>query len=47
MGEANRVGTLAAVLSSALGGMAAAVTRFVIGVTDPIRLAAFPFGVGL
>jgi len=41
-----RIGIAAAVLSSALGGTAAAVTRFVIGATDPITLAAFRFGVG-
>ena len=37
----------AAVLSSALGGMAAGATRFVIDVTDPITLCAFRFGLGL
>ncbi len=42
-----RVGILAAILSSGLGGMAAAVTRFVIGVTEPITLAAVRFGSGL
>ena len=37
---------LAAVLSSALGGGAAAATRFAISSTDPVTLAAFRFGVG-
>jgi drug/metabolite transporter (DMT)-like permease len=41
-----RTGILAAVVSSALGGMAAAVTRFVIGATDPVTLAVFRFGLG-
>lgn len=41
-----RTAVLAAVLSSALGGVAAAATRFVIGGTDPITLAAFRFGSG-
>ncbi len=41
-----RIGVLAAVLSSAFGGMAAAVTRYVIGDVDPITLAAFRFGIG-
>ena len=41
-----RIGVLAAVLSSALGGMAAAATRFVIGAVDPVTLAAFRFGGG-
>jgi drug/metabolite transporter (DMT)-like permease len=43
---AAQLGIWAAILSSALGGMAAAATRFVIGATDPITLAAFRFGVG-
>lgn len=41
-----RAGVLAAVASSAFGGMAAAVTRFVIGATDPVALAVFRFGLG-
>ena len=44
MGEA--VGVLAAILSSAFGGTAAAVTRFVVASSDPITIAAFRFGVG-
>jgi len=39
-------GVLAAVLSSALGGSAAALTRYVIGATDPVTLAFFRFGIG-
>ena len=41
-----RAGVLAAVLSSALGGVAAAATRFVISGTDPVTLGAFRFGLG-
>lgn len=39
-------GVLAAVTSSALGGMAAAVTRFALGASDPVMLALFRFGLG-
>jgi drug/metabolite transporter (DMT)-like permease len=39
-------GVLAAMLSSALGGSAAALTRYVIGATDPVTLAAYRFGIG-
>jgi len=39
-------GLAAAVLSSALGGSAAALTRYVIGATDPVTLAAYRFGIG-
>ena len=41
-----RIAVAAAVLSSALGGMAAAATRYVIEATDPITLAALRFGFG-
>ena len=41
-----RAGVLAAVLSSAFGGVAAAATRFVIPGTDPVTLGAFRFGLG-
>jgi drug/metabolite transporter (DMT)-like permease len=41
-----QLGVLAAALSSALGGMAAAATRFAISTTDPITLAALRFGLG-
>jgi hypothetical protein len=45
MGTAGeRAGVAAAVLSSALGGTAAAITRYVIGATDPVTLAAFASG---
>ena len=39
-------GVAAAVLSSALGGSAAALTRYVSGATDPVTLAAYRFGIG-
>src|SRR6185369_10811617 len=38
-------GVAAAVLSSALGGTAGALTRYVIGATDPMTLAAYRFGI--
>lgn len=41
-----RFGILAAVVSSALGGTSATVTRFAIAGTDPITLAALRFGIG-
>jgi drug/metabolite transporter (DMT)-like permease len=41
-----RVGIAAAILSSTLGGMAAATTRFVVADVDPIAIAAFRFGIG-
>jgi drug/metabolite transporter (DMT)-like permease len=41
-----RLGIAAAVLSSILGGMAAATTRFVVADIDPIAIAAFRFGIG-
>ena len=41
-----RIGVLIAVLSSTFGGMAGAVTRFVVGAIDPVTLAAFRFGIG-
>ena len=39
-------GILAAVVSSALGGTAAALTRYTIHDSDPVTLAAFRFGIG-
>jgi drug/metabolite transporter (DMT)-like permease len=42
-----RLGLLAAILSSSMGGVNTAVTRFTIGVTDPATLAALRFGLGL
>jgi drug/metabolite transporter (DMT)-like permease len=41
-----RLGVLAAILSSSVGGMNTAVTRYAIGATDPITLAALRFGLG-
>jgi drug/metabolite transporter (DMT)-like permease len=38
-------GVIAAIVSSALGGTAGAITRYVIGATDPVTLAAFRFGI--
>jgi drug/metabolite transporter (DMT)-like permease len=46
MWKSEHVGILAAVASSALGGTAAAATRYVIGATDPVMLAVFRFGLG-
>src|ERR1700741_1524497 len=40
------MGILAGVISSALGGMAAAVTRFVIHAADPVTISVFRFGLG-
>ena len=40
-------GVIAAIVSSALGGSAGALTRYTIGASDPITLAAFRFGIGL
>src|SRR5205085_4731068 len=42
----DRIGVLIAVLSSAFGGTAAAVTRYVVGAIDPVTIAAFRFGIG-
>jgi hypothetical protein len=40
------VGVLIAIVSSDLGGTAAAVTRYVIGNTDPITLSILRWGIG-
>ena len=40
-------GVLIAVLSSTFGGMAGAVTRYVVGSIDPVTIAAFRFGIGV
>jgi drug/metabolite transporter (DMT)-like permease len=40
------LGVLAAILSSSLGGINTAVTRYVIGATDPVTLAGLRFGLG-
>jgi len=45
MGAGERAGVIAAVVSSALGGTAAALTRYTIGASDPVTLAAFRFGI--
>src|SRR5215470_6041972 len=45
-GNSERLGVLAAILSSSLGGTNTAATRFAIGATDPVTLAAFRFGLG-
>jgi drug/metabolite transporter (DMT)-like permease len=44
MGEI--AGVLAAMVSSALGGISIGATRHVIGATDPFTLGAFRFGIG-
>jgi drug/metabolite transporter (DMT)-like permease len=41
----NTLGIVAALLSSALGGTAGAITRYLIGASDPETLAYFRFGV--
>jgi drug/metabolite transporter (DMT)-like permease len=46
MMRAETAGILAAIASSAFGGMAAAVTRYIIGATDPVMVAVFRFGIG-
>jgi len=42
----DQVGVLAAVTSSAIGGVAGGATRFIIHVTDPVTLGVFRFGTG-
>jgi len=42
----DQVGVLAAVISSAIGGIAGGTTRFVIHATDPVTLGVFRFGTG-
>src|SRR5262245_10671221 len=44
--RAEHAGIIAAVASSAFGGMAAAVTRFLTPVADPVTLSVFRFGLG-
>jgi len=41
------LGVLIAVLSSTFGGTSGAVTRYVVGILDPVTIAAFRFGVGV
>jgi drug/metabolite transporter (DMT)-like permease len=44
--DSQRLAVAAAAASSALGGMALAATRFVIGATDAVTLGAWRYGVG-
>jgi drug/metabolite transporter (DMT)-like permease len=41
-----RIGILGAVLSSTLGGFAAAITRFLVTGADPIAVAALRYSIG-
>jgi drug/metabolite transporter (DMT)-like permease len=41
------IGVLIAVLSSTFGGTSGAVTRYTVGIVDPVTLAAFRFGIGV
>ena len=41
-----QIGILAAIASSAIGGIAGGTTRFVIHATDPVTLGVFRFGTG-
>ncbi len=43
--SSERAGVVAAIVSSALGGCAGALTRYAIGASDPVTLAAFRFGI--
>jgi len=43
--RSERAGVVAAVISSGLGGSAAALTRYAIGASDPVTLASFRFGI--
>jgi drug/metabolite transporter (DMT)-like permease len=42
----DQAGVLAAIVSSAIGGVAGGATRFVIHATDPVTLGVFRFGTG-
>ena len=42
----DQTGVLAAVVSSAIGGIAGGATRFVVHATDPVTLGVFRFGTG-
>jgi drug/metabolite transporter (DMT)-like permease len=42
----DQVGVLAAITSSAIGGIAGGATRFIIHATDPVTLGVFRFGTG-
>ena len=41
------LGVVIAIISSALGGTAAAVTRYLVGSADPITLAILRWGIGI
>ena len=45
--KSERAGVLIAIASSAFGGTAGAVTRYVVGTIDPVTIAAFRFGIGV
>jgi drug/metabolite transporter (DMT)-like permease/uncharacterized protein YjiS (DUF1127 family) len=45
-GDGETLGVLAAILSSSVGGINTAATRYVIGATDPVTLAGMRFGLG-
>jgi drug/metabolite transporter (DMT)-like permease len=45
--RSERIGVLVAILSSAFGGTAGAVTRYIVGSLDPVAIAAFRFGIGV
>jgi drug/metabolite transporter (DMT)-like permease len=44
--EGERLGVLIAIVSSSLGGTAAAVTRYLVGDADPLTLAILRWGIG-
>jgi drug/metabolite transporter (DMT)-like permease len=46
MGSGERCGVLLAIVSSSLGGTAAAVTRYLVGDADPITLAVLRWAIG-
>lgn len=46
MDRTERVGIAAGIASSALGGLAAAVTRFAVTSIDPVLITVFRFGIG-
>ena len=41
------LGVVAALLSSATGGMSVGVTRYIAGTVDPLAIGAFRFGIGV
>src|SRR6516164_7621130 len=45
-GALQRHGVLLAIVSSSLGGTAAAVTRYLVGNADPLTLAILRWGIG-